>query len=719
MSNQPGRRIFWTAAIFFFLSPLTFASSVGGKQCSKSPKDYEEEQYRVNDVRIDAPLNWLFHSVDQKLEAIISDPSMPIKKGGLFRKIDEDDGFIKVRQGFPELAVGPIERIAVRISRPTLQNCDEQAKTLDVVYRVYTLSFSYYLSRAFETGGKDEVKRSVVDTDATERLDRYFPQPLIGYNQSRNLFGGTRFTIKQPTDFLDNFVLGISESSRGLVANGQANGTRDFQTGLIRHLEYQSRYGYSDTPSTSTALKEGLGLTQVIAATRIFGARELILRFGSSFEAGHKQTDLTQSQVLPGDTPQSPYGSLKVFAGGTMRFGRHALKASYGLQLGSARKEAQLDYIKQIFDSGADLRFLVKDHRPITLDLHFTAGSIQNRGLIPTAERFFGGNSEQNFIASDTWMIRSNPFIRSFPQNHLAQTSAADFVGGDSFFSANMTAAVTVWGRPLVPREILKDPDFNQLVDFEFGTAETSLKLEYLSSTPEFRKVGEMVNPIGEKLAEVATFLMDLAGKRLSPEIEGQIQLCQADMDDVNETVTKIKKDLEDGSPRSADIRTLVVGFPDKRPPIPSSISELTDDLSDLKDMNGIPNPVAIQNLLQGLDGRRATMARSFLDLNQSAIAQKAAARAQNDLKYPRRVFNEVTREANLIAVSPVFVFDAARLRQEALSAGRVRYGIGGGLRLSIVSLELTGGYAFNPNRQPWERRGAVLFTMEVSNLFR
>ena len=33
--------------------------------------------------------------------------------------------------------------------------------------------------------------------------------------------------------------------------------------------------------------------------------------------------------------------------------------------------------------------------------------------------------------------------------------------------------------------------------------------------------------------------------------------------------------------------------------------------------------------------------------------------------------------------------------------------------------VDLTAGYAWNPNRKPWEPRGAMLFTMEVSNLFR
>ena len=107
-----------------------------------------------------------------------------------------------------------------------------------------------------------------------------------------------------------------------------------------------------------------------------------------------------------------------------------------------------------------------------------------------------------------------------------------------------------------------------------------------------------------------------------------------------------------------------------------------------------------------------------FRSLDQSAVAQQALQKAQNDMKYPRRVFSQLTREANLIAVSPVGIFDAARLWQDGRSEG-VRYAMGGGLRLSIVSLDLTAGYAWNPHRKPGEGRGAVLLSMEVSNLFR
>jgi len=195
--------------------------------------------------------------------------------------------------------------------------------------------------------------------------------------------------------------------------------------------------------------------------------------------------------------------------------------------------------------------------------------------------------------------------------------------------------------------------------------------------------------------------------------------LCGADIDDINETITKIKGDLVDGSPKSADVRLLVVGFPDKKPPIGAAVSELIDDLADLKDLAGIPDPLAIEKLIQELETRRAAMAKGFVDVNQSPAAERAAQQAHQVMIYPRRVFNELSREANLVAISPLLILDAARLRQRNMTPGNVRYAMGGGLRLSIVSLDLTAGYAWNPTRKPWESRGALLFSMEVSNLFR
>ncbi len=717
MRTGAGIKRLVTLLALFFLSSAVRAQSAAGDKCTEAPEFYERGSYTIHEVKIDSPLGWLFGSVDQKLKDITSDPEMPIKKGQAFRKADSDAGFIRVQEKFPALTVSRVDRIAVRIARPTLQKCDAQAKTLDVVYRVYSIGFSYYLSRAFETGQKEEVKRSVLDTPATETLANYFPQPFVGYDRSRNPYGGTKLTVKQPSGLLDTISVNGSGSSRSSEGAAEVEGAKDFESGLIQHLEYQFRYLHSDIPSISTSLKEGLGQAQFMAATKAFGSKNLIFRFGGLVEGGNKQTEVGLPQVLPGNLPRSSYGSLKAFIGGTMRSGRHALKGSYGLHLGSAGKGAQLDFIKQVFDTGANLRFLVTDHRPITLDLHFNAGSIHTRGELPVAERFFGGNAERNFIAAGDWIIRSNPYIRSFPQNQFAQTSAAGILGGDSFFSANITLAATVWGKPLVPREILDEPDFPRLVALQFNVAESALRNEYLSSTPEFRQVAEQVRPLSLTLESVGRKLDEVEGLNLGSDVNDQVRLCRADLDQVNETVSAIKEDLQDGAPKTADVRKLVVGFPAAG--ISSYVSELMDDLTSLKDMKGIPNPSDIDGPLSDLGRQQAGMATAFTALDSSPIADKAKTKAVKDMIYPRRVFDELTHEANLIAVSPVFIFDAARMRQRGLPVSGVRYAVGGGMQLSIVSLDVTMGYALNPNAKPWEGRGALLFSMQVSNLFR
>ncbi|HKP38959.1 MAG TPA: hypothetical protein VJT71_19025 [Pyrinomonadaceae bacterium] len=722
MSKYSCSRVLLCAVAVLALNSSIRSQADTSKKCTEPAKWYEENNYRVHDVRIDSPLAWLLGSVDKKLNDILTNPSMPIRKGAAFRKQDEDEGFLRVKEKFPELTVSKTDRIAFRLARPTLENCDKQSATLDVVYRVYTFSFSNYLSRVFEKGNQDEVKRSVVETDATERLANYFPQPLVGFNRTRNPYGGTKLTINQPDGLLDKISLKAIGSSRSDEEAVEAVGAKDLKTGFIRRVDYAFGYQHSAVPATSTKLKEGSGLGQIIVATKPMGERELMLRFGMSFEAGNKQTSNASIQLQPGDVAQSPYGAVKVFAGGTVRLGRHAFKASYGVEFGSASKEARLDFVKQIFDAAADLRFLPKDHHPIVLNLELTGGAIQRRGMLPVATRFFGGNAERNFITSSDWIIRDQPFIRSFPENHLAQSTSQTFVGGDRFYSANVTAAVTMWAKPLVPSAVLKEPDFEKLVDFEFNTARNALSISYLEETEEFHKVAKMSFPIGEKLAEIRTLLSSLADKHLGDEIDAQIQICQSDADDVEETLSSIKSDLTEGNPKSADVRTLAVGFPTKTPPIPSEVSDLLDDLSDLKDLSGIPDPAAIGDLMQQMEGLRLAMATAFgevTDPAKSEAARTANERARQSMVYPRRVFRELSHEANLFGVSPVFIFDAARLRQNTLSPGTVRYGVGGGLRLSIVSLDVTAGYAFNPNRKPWESRGAFLFSMEVSNLFR
>ena len=76
-------------------------------------------------------------------------------------------------------------------------------------------------------------------------------------------------------------------------------------------------------------------------------------------------------------------------------------------------------------------------------------------------------------------------------------------------------------------------------------------------------------------------------------------------------------------------------------------------------------------------------------------------------------------RELNLGAVSPALLFDAARIGPVQSGASALRYGIGPAVRFSIVTLDVTVGYSFNPRRQGKEPLGQFFFSMDISDLFR
>jgi hypothetical protein len=87
-------------------------------------------------------------------------------------------------------------------------------------------------------------------------------------------------------------------------------------------------------------------------------------------------------------------------------------------------------------------------------------------------------------------------------------------------------------------------------------------------------------------------------------------------------------------------------------------------------------------------------------------------ARAASALRPARRVLDRFFHELTLASIAPVVLFDAARLG----ASGDIRYALGGGVRLSLVStVHVTAAYAVNPDIRPGERRGAFLFSLDVS----
>lgn len=816
--------------------------------------------------------------------------------------------------------------------RHRLVNCDEEARTLDVQYQVLTVARPSYLTSSFEINDRKDKNKEAAGSIEDKRQN-VSTVPFAGYNRSRAIFGGA--DLSYTGDFTPIRKIGLSASgsrSSGVVEMDMT-GSKELSSGPLSYTEWKAAYRYSKIPSGGFELKEATAAARLFVATRPIGPRKLFFRAGASIEGGNRQSALPQAAATASTAVDSGYGALKIYVGTSLTSRRQDWKASYGLQLGNAGDGLAVNYRKQLLDAAYRLRFLPAQHKPFQLDAQFTAGSLhRNSGVVPLGERFFGGNAEQEFIQGDSWRIRGNPFIRSFPQNRLNGIGDALPIGGDRFVSINFTIAQTVWQKQLIPAEIAKDPDVNaglggqllftrlflreqavqdsreikqletqagcadedssakhcltpvvnqlksfltkllseagsndelkQSIDGFFGDddgnaigdledaisaakldpeafnkpVEDAAALANIQNNPVEGNVIRIINDdLGDPndpdddtislLTVVQTHITNLKGHLTAPNFaarKGELQVISAALENARtslrthlnavdllrayqgDEIRKAKDALTQpsASNRTLDeivthVRTLLKPERDKArnelEQLKLKLSQLTEtdpeamvirqkrdvllqyrdllDASDTyadkargaynsaedsfasKDFYGVKIDLERLNVgfggllsyLSGLEesvrdlrqplsdrGLTAMAAQLNVDVGEALIIEKKVKSAYEKLRIPKaevkanqtvsyvgRVLGVFFREANLVAVSPVLMFDAARLKVSAApSTNRFRYGIGAGIRFSLINVDFTAGYSFNPNPRSNEPRGALVLRMDINDLF-
>ena len=479
--------------------------------CKNDGAFYTQHKYAVRKIIIETPLSghlplgFLF-GLESRLHGYFDSikPTLALKEGKLFSNTSYGLTTLQLAQLFGSLKPGERFRLAYPVAE--LLGCDDDVLILDVRYRVYTSDYVSFLSRAFESQ-PEKLTRALLPQALTE-TSKFLPAPFVGYNRSRGIFAGARLSINTQLGPIKRADLDVSGSSSSSTVQFGLIGNHKFKSSSFDHIEWRLAYRYFDLPADTVRHKGGALIAQTFVSTKPLAWHNLVLRFGSSLEGGHLQTDLSEPAIVPTDLLRTSYGALKMYAGGTMRFGRQSLKASYGLQLGQAGKDVGVDYVKQVFDSAYSVRFLPRDHMPLRLDTQFSAGLINSSSeQIPIAERFYGGNTQRNFIQGSDWQINSDVFLRSFPQNQLNQIGLLGPLGGKSFFSLNLTAAQTVWKRTLVPEELIRDPALYTDLRIKLrGTLENQrggLGLSLLTETDNFPALVEKVDRIGDKLTTI------------------------------------------------------------------------------------------------------------------------------------------------------------------------------------------------------------------------
>lgn len=116
----------------------------------------------------------------------------------------------------------------------------------------------------------------------------------------------------------------------------------------------------------------------------------------------------------------------------------------------------------------------------------------------------------------------------------------------------------------------------------------------------------------------------------------------------------------------------------------------------------------------------------SAADAQKLAAAQQKFDRIRTELELEvkkiwngvRPMVNYIADHANIYAIKPIVMLDAARLYAPEATNGRTRLALGGGLQLTVVVAKFEVGYLRTLNRAPGDQRGNFVVRMVFEKFF-
>jgi hypothetical protein len=685
-----------TVRAFAFQPAPADADIFDAGACPLGPGEYEAQGYLVRQVRVRGvfDLFQLVPSTSVRLDGV----ALPIE-GQPFRVDRTVAAARALEQRLHQPLPGLESRFGVTLVISNIENCrdDRGEKQLDVRYRTLTTHLSSVSGVTIESREAQRTDPAAAAGAAAPRA-RIKVAPTAAYNASDGFQAGGTLSLGHVAPAIERVDAQAIGSSRSHLFRGAVSGTRTprlkgLDTGTWQvSFSDEERAGFVDERFSTNAVNG-----QFTGQTVPFGSAGALLRFGGGFEGGHQQARVT-SAATPGAAildDRHGYAALRA-AGGVTAGGQHySAAASYGVLLGHVGGEAAVSYRKHIADVAWDSELPIADHTALRLEARLNAGWLLGADSAPLAERFRGGNREELFLEDESWPIRSNPLLRSFPSNRLDRTSADATVGGDRFVAVNVTLSAPAWRYPLIPVWLSRSNGFRSGIDAAKETGRNQAIVYYQSQDP-------------------AQKLMEADAARVTSVLETLFAGLSAAQNTVDADRRESFEDCLDAADTARDKMTHLkeTGFgPVATNVVPGVASACVAELA-----AALP-PDALSARLDELK----TLAASIGDKQKLIRTDIARAKADADLKFAFTAMDTFINDVNAVAIGPVVALDAARLGPQIGSdAGGTRYAVGIGARLSIVNvLHLTVLYSWNPSPQPRESRGAWLMSLTLADLLR
>lgn len=654
------------------------------------PADSNFKDYRIGSVAIRTPFDALHLGFVEKsrtewLARIGVKPGDPYSAKNIDAARDalETDAFsAPIDFGFP--VNGSVTAVFAR-------NCREENGQMLVDLQFYAISARVpsFWSHSFESK-REDLTDPAKPAGVAKRT--FAVSPLGGYSASSKLFGGLRVSAPQWKALKSAEADGYaSRHVRALNASVATGAEPNWET--LERIDARGGYRFSDQPFGKEHFQGGMVYAEVRAATGSIGENGPVLRYGMTVEGGNRQSS---GAAEPGVIRNSSHGALKAYAGLTYRSVHHGLNLSYAFMAGRAGTGASVDYRKHLAD-GAWSAAWVRNHRAVEFDTRASFGWIQNLHGVPLAERFFGGNVEQNFLPDASWVIRSQPMIRSMPWNQLRGTG----FGADRFAAGSVALGYTLWRKTLIPETLLSQPKFLDRVDAAQNGAEEILTSWYWTNDPEvqkdpvFEKARSGIEPLQSAFDKVKPVFAAIAPPA---NLKDKFDECSDNMD-------QAVLDLDDVRTRAKPIALIT-----------NNTGNVAKSASCLMALGKRIGNLAFQQASTMICSSRDGMSKTLREGNSRKKSEK---KAHQDLAMAKRSIHTLFHETNLLSISPVGIADIVRLGPRNPGQDQARIGYGAGLRFTLAStVRLTGGYALLHRRRIGESRGAWFFDLEVLDIF-
>jgi hypothetical protein len=686
MLGRSGRLVAATSMI------VVAATAAGAEPRPCGPRLEAYEGYVLRQVELDGPFPFaaVFRRILKSLESDLPARGEPLS---ISEVNDAQDRVDKRVRATPTLLELPLSITAVTV---LLENCDDEARQLDLVYWVFTTRIgapSLALGDLNDRAREDPAHIASISEDAS----RLSLVPALRFDESDRLVAGAHAAWVHAPSGVRIFAEGAVSERYTTAALGVA-GSREVESTLLWRASFGGGYRFEEQPVRGEEVRRGVAFGWFAGLTRPLSPLDGVARYAVQFEDGFAESSLRS----PGFETDTHYRALKALTGVSGVSGRNDYAVSIGTELGSTTA-ATPSWYRILFDGAYNVRIAPRtplfDHRALDLNGRLVGGWLEpvGQGRAPQSARFFGGVRPRMFSEVPDWPLLTAPMIRGYPDNRFYAQLTGDVSGRERFGSLNLTSAFTAWRRPLLPKDVYTNEGFLAAIAAEKTTARSSLSSYHESRDPAMADADTIAADADGVLISLEKHLSQL---HVPDASAGALASCRASVRRGRATIRQAREQRK--------FRT--VGNPNAPPGSLLAVVKQCET-----NLNGSLDDPTLHAAAVRLRQHVDAIERVFTKVDHAAVERKA----KEDFALADRALDAFVHEINLVSVDPVAIFDVA-YASPAVRDTFVRYSVGGGVRLTVGSMvSFSLGYAVNPNRGRGEPAGALFFEMRFADVLR